>query len=60
MIITKLITIKMLQRNIFIAINLIFGSLLLYSYYRGIINNPGIGEKLWGGVPRSLTPYFIY
>ena len=58
--ITKFKKIKMLQRNIFIAINLIFGSILLYSYYKGIVNNPEIGEKLWGGVPKSLTPYIIY
>ena len=49
----------MIQKNIFILVNIIFGSILLYSYYRGVNNNPGIGLKLWGSVPQALTPYII-
>ena len=41
------------------SINILFGSILLYSYYRGINNNPGIGIKLWGGVPQIITPYIV-
>ena len=50
----------MLQKKILILINIIFGTFLLYTYYRGISNNPGIGLKLWGGVPQIITPYIIY
>ena len=49
----------MLQKYILFSINILFGSILLYSYYRGMNNNPGIGIKLWGGVPQIITTYII-
>ena len=47
------------QKTFFIIINLVLGSILLYSYYRGVTNNPDIAPKLWGGVPVYLTKYMV-
>ncbi len=47
------------QKTIFIIINILLGSLLLYSYYRGVTNNPDIAPKLWGGVPEYITQYMV-
>ena len=49
----------MSQKLLFIIINLVFGSILLYTYYKGVTNNPEIAAKLWGGVPIYLTKYII-
>ena len=49
----------MSQKSLFIIINLIFGSILLYTYYRGVTSNPEIASKLWGGVPIHLTKYIV-
>ena len=49
----------MFQKYLFILINLILGSTLLFTYYRGITNNPDIASKLWGNVPQYLTPYIV-
>jgi len=38
-----------------ILINLIFGPILLYTYYKGL--NSGIdGISFWGGVPKTMRP----
>ena len=52
----------MVQKGIFILINLIFGSMVLLSYYYGLEKlksmdkNPSV---LWGGVPEVLQPGII-
>ncbi len=50
----------MSKKKILFTINLIFGSLLLYTYYEGLSSNPNIGMDFWGGVPHTLTSYIIY
>ena len=42
-----------------VLINLIFGSLLLFSYYSGVTKNPDLTTKLWGGVPESLRTFIV-
>ena len=42
-----------------VLINLIFGSLLLFSYYNGVTKNPDLSAKLWGGVPESLRTFIV-
>ena len=49
----------MSQKKYFLLINLILGSLLLFSYYNGVNQNPEIASQLWGGVPAILIPYII-
>ena len=49
----------MLQKYLFILINLTLGSVLLFTYYRGVTNNTDISSKLWGNVPQYLTPYIV-
>jgi len=49
----------MIQKIILIIINLIFGSLVLFSYYNGITKEPQLSAKLWGGVPSTLQPIII-
>jgi len=49
----------MMQKIILILINLIFGSLVLFSYYNGINKEPQLSVKLWGGVPSILQPIII-
>ena len=48
-----------MQKIIFLLINLIFGSLVLFSYYNGVTKNPDLSLKLWGGVPEVLRPYIV-
>ena len=47
------------QKILFILINIIFGSLLLFTYYRGLTVYPEAAAKLWGGMPKYLTPYIV-
>ena len=49
----------MMQKYFFILSNIILGSFLLFTYYRGVTNNPDIAPKLWGGVPLYLTDYIV-
>ena len=49
----------MMQKEILILINLIFGSMVLYSYYNGITKEPQLSAKLWGGIPSILHPIII-
>ena len=49
----------MSQKKYFLLINLILGSLLLFSYYNGVSRNPEIASQLWGGVPPVLIPYIV-
>ena len=49
----------MIQKFIFIAINIVFGSLVLFSYYNGLNREPQLSLKLWGGVPKSLQPFIV-
>ena len=49
----------MSQKKYFLLINLILGSLLLFSYYNGVNRNPEIASQLWGGVPPVLIPYIV-
>ena len=48
-----------MQKIFFLLINLIFGSLVLFSYYNGVTKNPELSLKLWGGVPEVLRPYIV-
>ena len=48
-----------MQKYFFILINIILGSFLLFTYYRGVTNNPDIAPKLWGGVPPYLIDYIV-
>ena len=49
----------MFQKYFFIIINIVLGSILLTTYYRGVTQNSDIAPKLWGGVPPSLIPYIV-
>ena len=49
----------MIQKLSLILINLIFGSMVLYSYYIGVNKEPELSLKLWGGVPSILQPIII-
>lgn len=49
----------MFQKYFFIAINIILGPILLYTYYKGVSQNSDIASKLWGGVPQVFTPYIV-
>jgi len=49
----------MMQKYFFILSNIILGSFLLFTYYRGVTNNPDIAPKLWGGVPPYLIDYIV-
>ena len=42
-----------------VIINIIFGSLVLLSYYNGINKNPELSLKLWGGVPKILHTFIV-
>ena len=48
-----------MQKIILLLINIIFGSLVLFSYYNGVTKNPDLSLKLWGGVPEVLRSYII-
>ena len=48
-----------MQKYFFILINIILGSFLLFTYYRGVTSNSDIAPKLWGGVPPYLTDYIV-
>lgn len=41
-----------------LAINVIGGVAVLGSYAYGISSNTHAGDKLWGGVPESIRPYY--
>ena len=47
------------QKILFILVNIVFGSLLLFTYYRGLTVYPETAAKLWGGMPKHLTPYIV-
>ena len=49
----------MLQKITLILINLIFGSMVLYSYYSGVTKEPALSLRLWGGVPTILQPLIV-
>ena len=49
----------MIQKVSLILLNVIFGSLILLSYYKGLNKEPELSLKLWGGVPKVLQPYII-
>ncbi len=48
-----------MQKIVLILINIIFGSLVLLSYYKGVNREPELSLKLWGGVPKVLQPYIV-
>ena len=48
-----------MQKISLILLNLIFGSLVLLSYYKGVNREPELSLKLWGGVPKVLQPYIV-
>ena len=49
----------MIQKITLVLINLIFGSMVLYSYYAGVTKEPTLSVKLWGGVPLILQPFIV-
>ena len=48
-----------MQKIVLIFINIIFGSLVLLSYYKGVNREPELSMKLWGGIPKVLQPYIV-
>ena len=48
-----------MHKILLIIINVLFGSLVLFSYYNGINKYPDLSMKLWGGVPKILQPFII-
>ena len=48
-----------MQKLLLVFINVIFGSLVLLSYYKGVNREPELSLKLWGGVPKVLQPYIV-
>ena len=42
-----------------VILNIIFGSLVLLSYYNGINKHPELSLKLWGGVPKVLHTFIV-
>ena len=52
----------MSQKVILIIINLVFGSMVLLSYYHGVGKMKSLGKDpslLWGGVPDTIQPFII-
>tara|TARA_B100000401_G_scaffold435767_1_gene378038 strand:- start:813 stop:1358 length:546 start_codon:yes stop_codon:yes gene_type:complete len=52
----------MVQKVVLAMINLIFGSMVLLSYYYGVKKFKSMGKdpvQLWGGVPDTLQPYIV-
>ena len=49
----------MIQKTTLILINLIFGSLVLLSYYNGLNQQPELSSKLSGGVPTIIRPFIV-
>ena len=49
----------MIQKITLLIINVILGSMVLYSYYSGLNKEPELSLKLWGGVPSILQPIII-
>ena len=49
----------MIQKITLLLINLIFGSMVLFSYYSGLNREPELSLKLWGGVPLVLQPIIV-
>ena len=52
----------MAQKTILVLINLVFGSMVLLSYYNGVNNLKLAGKDpniLWGGVPVILQPIIV-
>mgnify|MGYP001212391422 FL=1 len=48
-----------MYKILLIILNIIFGSLVLFSYYNGVTKNPELSLKLWGGVPKVLHSFII-
>jgi hypothetical protein len=48
-----------MQKILLLLLNVIFGSLVLWSYYSGVTKNPDLSLKLWGGVPEILRNYIV-
>ena len=49
----------MFQKYFFIVINIALGSILLYTYYRGLSQNTNAVSRLWGGISEVFIPYII-
>ena len=52
----------MSQKVILIIINVVFGSMVLLSYYHGVGKMKSLGKDpslLWGGVPDTIQPFII-
>lgn len=47
------------EKSILIGINLLLGSILLYSYYRGIETSKLTIDDLWGGIVKTRWLYFL-
>ena len=48
-----------MHKILLVILNIIFGSLVLLSYYNGINKHPELSLKLWGGVPKILHTFII-
>ena len=52
----------MSQKLILIIINVVFGSMVLLSYYHGVGKMKSLGKDpslLWGGVPDTIQPFIV-
>ena len=46
------------QKKLMVAINVIGGSMVIFSYIYGLLANPESGPALWGNVPLQIRPLY--
>ena len=47
------------QKYLFFIINIIGGSLVLFSYAHGLITHVDLRDSLWGGIPGNIKPFYV-
>ncbi|MBN1533328.1 MAG: hypothetical protein JXA20_11740 [Spirochaetes bacterium] len=47
-----------IQKIFMLAINMLCGGGVIFSYVHGLMSNPDSGPALWGEVPKTLTPLY--
>ena len=48
------------NKNIFYIINILGGSLVLFSYGHGLSSHVDLRIQLWGNIPISIKPYYTF
>jgi len=47
-----------IQKKYLLAINIIGGSSVIFSYIYSLLKHPEAGPALWGDIPKTLMPYY--